>query len=228
MISSRYTYAMATRMLVEAQARAPIAALRGDGSTSSSERQHFPSAGRAGGVSTVNLRYGGEPGVKLYTHVSDQFAPFATRAIAAALAEIGRIERSVFTLEWMLEPDLRHRVQTGLNEGVARNSLARAVFPNRLGQMHDRTCDDQQRRATGCNDVVAAITLWNNVYLAAAVGALRRSGVAVPDDLLRHVWPLGWDHVSLTGDHRRCADKPTALDQLRPLRLERLGARNPA
>ena len=32
--------------------------------------------------------------------------------LAAALAELGRIERTIFTLEWMLEPDLRHRVQT--------------------------------------------------------------------------------------------------------------------
>ena len=343
-------YAMATRMLVEAQARAPIAALWGDGSTSSSDGQHFPSAGRARGVSTVNLRYGGEPGVKFYTHVSDQFSPFATRAIAAtaaeaphvldgllrhggrtpirehhtdtggfsdhvfalcallgyrfaprirdlpekrlyvlesspstptlapliartarlgqiraawpqliqlaasirsgqvsaahavatlaatsrqsalaaALAEIGRIERSIFTLEWMLEPELRHRVQTGLNKGEARNNVARAVFLNRLGQMHDRTHDDQQHRAAGCNLVVAAIILWNTVYLAAAVEALRRSGGDVPDEMLRHVWPLGWDHVSLTGDYRWSADNPKDLDQLRSLRLDRLGAANPA
>ena len=94
--------------------------------------------------------------------------------------------------------------------------------------MHDRTYDDQQHRAAGCNLVVAAITLWNTVYLAAAVEALRRSGVDVPDDLLRHVWPLGWDHVTLTGDYRWSADNPKALDQLRPLRLERLGMANPA
>ena len=120
---------------------------------------------------------------------------------AAALAEVGRIERSIFTLEWMLQPDLRHRVQTGLNKGEARNNLARAVFLNRLGQMHDRTHDDQQHRAAGCNLVVAAIILWNTVYLAAAAEAPRRSGVDAPDELLRHVWPLGWDHVSLTGDY---------------------------
>lgn len=128
----------------------------------------------------------------------------------------------------MLEPDLRHRVQTGLNKGEARNNLARAVFLNRLGQMHDRTYDDQQHPAAGCNLVVAAIILWNTVCLAAAAEALRRSGVDVPDDLLRHVWPLGWDHVSLTGDYRWSADNPKALDQLRPLRLERLGTANPA
>ncbi|PJN92410.1 hypothetical protein CNY89_29980, partial [Amaricoccus sp. HAR-UPW-R2A-40] len=71
---------------------------------------------------------------------------------------------------------------------------------------HVSTYDDQQHRAAGCNLVVAAITLWNTVYLAAAVEALRRSGVDVPDDLLRHVWPLGWDHVTLTGDYRWSAD----------------------
>ncbi|PJN92966.1 hypothetical protein CNY89_24930, partial [Amaricoccus sp. HAR-UPW-R2A-40] len=32
---------------------------------------------------------------------------------------------------------------------------------------HVSTYDDQQHRAAGCNLVVAAITLWNTVYLAA-------------------------------------------------------------
>ena len=43
---------------------------------------------------------------------------------------------------------------------------------------------------------------------AAAVETLRRAGLDVPDDLLRHVWPLGWDHVSLTGDYRCSTDNP--------------------
>lgn len=113
-------------------------------------------------------------------------------------------------------------------KGEARNNLARAVFFNRLGQMHDRTHNDQQHSAAGCNLVVAAIVLWNTVYLAAAVETLRRTGVDVPDDLLRHVWPLGWDHVSLTGDYRWSIDNPKSIDRLRPLRLERLSALTPA
>lgn len=94
--------------------------------------------------------------------------------------------------------------------------------------MRDRTCHDQQHRAAGCNLVAAAIVLWNTVYLTAAVEALRRGGLDVPDGLLRHVWPLGRDHVSLTGDRRWSADNPKGLAQLRPLRLDRLGAANPA
>ena len=30
---------------------------------------------------------------------------------------------------------------------------------------------------------------------------MTRSGNAAPDDLLQHVAPLGWNHISLTGDY---------------------------
>src|SRR3712207_7889834 len=45
---------------------------------------------------------------------------------------------------------------------------------------------------------------------AAAFDALRTRGVAVPPDLVRHVAPLGWEHVGLTGDYVWAADtQPT-------------------
>ena len=42
-------------------------------------------------------------------------------------------------LEWLQGPELRRRVQIGLNKGEAKNALARAVFFNRLGELRDRT-----------------------------------------------------------------------------------------
>jgi TnpA family transposase len=77
-------------------------------------------------------------------------------SLAAALREIGRIERTLFTLEWLQSPDLRRRVQVGLNKGEAKNALARAVFFNRLGELRDRTFENQRYRAraqlgSGCN-----------------------------------------------------------------------------
>ncbi|WP_139157357.1 Tn3 family transposase, partial [Klebsiella pneumoniae] len=58
--------------------------------------------------------------------------------LAKALREIGRIERSLFMLDWFRDPLLRRRVQAGLNKGEARNALARAVFMHRLGEIRDR------------------------------------------------------------------------------------------
>jgi hypothetical protein len=51
---------------------------------------------------------------------------------AAALREIGRIERILFILEWLQSPDLRHRVQVGLNKGEATTRQIRARTPLKL------------------------------------------------------------------------------------------------
>ena len=49
----------------------------GTGRTASSDGQFFPAAGRGEALNLVNARYGAEPGVKAYSHVSDRFSPFA-------------------------------------------------------------------------------------------------------------------------------------------------------
>ena len=107
--------------------------------------------------------------------------------LAVALRELGRIERTLFALDWMQNVELRRRVHIGLNKGEARNSLARAVFLNRLGEIRDRRFENQRYRASGLNLVVAAITLWNTVYLEQAVQALRNSGVEIDEKLLPHL-----------------------------------------
>jgi hypothetical protein len=120
-------------------------------------------------------------------------------------------------LDWLDDPDLRRRTNANLNKGEARNALARAVFFNRLGELRDRTFENQRHRASGLNLIVSAIILWNTVYLERAVRHLRDRNVDVPDALLAHVAPLGWEHVSLTGDYLWGEiDKPR--ERFRPLR----------
>ena len=53
----------------------------------------------------------------------------------------------------------------------------------------------------GLSLITAAIVHWNTVYLDRAVRQLRAQGTTVPDDLLAHVAPLGWEHIGLTGDY---------------------------
>ena len=54
---------------------------------------------------------------------------------------------------------------------------------------------------SGLNLLVAAIILWNTRYLEAAYRELRRQGLPINQDLLRHVAPLGWEYIGLTGDY---------------------------
>jgi TnpA family transposase len=332
------TYTAALASLVEAIHAQPFSALWGDGDTSSSDGQFFKAGGRGEARAEYNARYGSKPGVKFYTHVSDRFAPFHTKVIAAsageaahvldgllhhetslairehytntggaadyvfglchmlgfrfaprirdladrklyvmdgrthyvtlapmiggvahlrtveenwdevlrmaasiragtvapsallrklaafprqnalakALREIGRIERTLFTLDWITDPALRRRSHAGLNKGEARNALARTLFFHRHGEIRDRTFENQCYRASGLNLAVAAVILWNTVYLSRAVAELRSRSETLSDDLLAHIAPLGWEHISFNGDYVWPSEP--LKDTFRPLR----------
>jgi hypothetical protein len=62
--------------MVEASHREPAAAWFGTGQVSSSDGQHFYLGGEGETGGTVNARYGRDPIIKLYTHISDRYAPF--------------------------------------------------------------------------------------------------------------------------------------------------------
>jgi TnpA family transposase len=333
-------YAQALAGLIDAQHRQPLAAHWGSGATSSSDAQFFRAGGRGEVRGLVNLHYGQDPGVKFYTHLSDQFGPFHTKVIAAtaneapyvldgllyhqsslvinehytdtggfsdhvfamcrllgfrfaprirdlkekrlyllpgmtappefaslvagainvrvisdqwvellrlamsikkgtvtasvilrklaayprqnslalALRELGKLERTFFTLQWLQDPDLRRRSHVGLNKGEQQNALRRAVFFNRLGEIRDRSYENQSHRASGLNLLVAAIILWNTTYLQRAVDHLRDQGQHPAPGDLAHLSPLGWEHINLTGDYYWEASPTLGPDQFRPLR----------
>ena len=139
--------------------------------------------------------------------------------LAVALRELGRIERTLFILDWLQNVELRRRVHAGLNKGEARNALARAVFFNRLGEIRDRSFEQQRYRASGLNLITAAIVLWNTVYLERATHAIRDSGKEINDRLLQYLSPLGWEHINLTGDYVWRQSRKVEDGQFRPLRL---------
>ncbi len=336
------TYAAALAAVVDAQHAQPFAAVWGPGSTSSSDGQFFPAGGRGEAMSDYNARQGSEPGSVFYGFISDRFASYYSRVIAAtaseapyvldglmhhesaveihehatdtagavesifalahafgyrfaprirdlgerklyvadramaeglpdavlgglinrttveenwaevlrlaasiragivppsvilkklaafprqnalhrALREMGRLERAIFTCDWLLDPELRRRSNGNLNKGESRHALARAVFFHRLGELRDRTAEAMAHRASGLNLVVNAIVLWNTTYLARAVAYVRGQGVALTDEELSHVAPVRWDHIALTGDYL-WSDVQTPRDRFRPLRTSR-------
>jgi len=63
------------------------------------------------------------------------------------------------------------------------------------------TAQNQQHRASGLALVTAATVPWNTICLGRALEAARRGGDLIPDALLAHLAPLGWQHINLTGEY---------------------------
>ena len=317
-------YERALAALVDAQAALPMSRVWGEGLTSSSDGQFFPAGGTGEAVGLVNAKYGSEPGVKAYAHVSDLYAPYSVRTIPAtaseapyildgllsneagqrvrehyadtggftdhvfavcsvlgyafaprirdlptkrlyafepkaaprtlqpliaqrvradliernwpdilrlaasmslgavvpsqvlrklasyprqndlalALREVGRVERSLFMLRWIADPDLQRRAQTGLNKGEAHHALKRAIAFHRRGEIRDRTTDGQGYRLAALNLLTMLVIWWNTKQLGDAAMQLAEAGSPPDPALLRHVSPLGWEHINLTGEYR--------------------------
>lgn len=145
--------------------------------------------------------------------------------LAHAPRELGKLDRTLFTLDWLLDPELRRRSHVGLNKGEQQNALRRAVFFNRLGEIRDRSYENQRHRASGLNLLVAALILWNTRYLQRAVDYLHEQGHNPAPGDLAHLSPLGWEHINLTGDYHWETSPAWGPDQFRPLRSAQPGLR---
>ena len=317
-------YDRALAMIVEAHAALPMAAFWGQGQSASSDGQFFLANEQGEAMNLINAKYGNVPGLKGYSHVSDQYAPFATQVIPAtvseapyildgllmndagrrvrqhfadtggftdhvfaacallgyrfaprirdlpqkrlyaftpnatpanvralvggkinepliernwpdilrimatiaagivapsqilrklasyprqnelalALREVGRIERTLFMIDWILDAGLQRQAQIGLNKGEAHHALKRAISFHRRGEIRDRSGEGQHYRIAGMNLLAAIIIFWNTMKLGEVVNTRAASGTHIAPDLLAHVSPLGWEHINLTGEYR--------------------------
>ena len=122
--------------------------------------------------------------------------------LAVAFREIGRVERTLFMIEWLLDVDMQRRAGLGLNKGEAHHALKSALRIGRQGEIRDRTPGARHFRIAGMNLLTAIIIYWNTEKLGHAVRERELAGLSTPLDLLVHVSPLGWAHILLTGEYR--------------------------
>jgi hypothetical protein len=98
-------YDRALAMIVEAHAALPMAAFWGQGQSASSDGQFFLATEQGEAMNLINAKYGNVPGLKGYSHVSDQYAPFATQVIPATVSE------APYILDGLLMNDAGRRVR---------------------------------------------------------------------------------------------------------------------
>ncbi|NJP36871.1 Tn3 family transposase [Alkalicoccus luteus] len=139
-------------------------------------------------------------------------------SLATALREMGRIEKTIFILNYISDESLRRKIQRGLNKGEAMNGLARAIFFGKQGELRERTIQHQLQRASALNIIINATSIWNTLHLTKAV-EYQKQASSFNEELLHHMSPLGWEHINLLGEYHFNSEKAISLDSLRPLKL---------
>lgn len=139
-------------------------------------------------------------------------------SLATALREMGRIEKTIFILDYISNESYRRKIQKGLNKGEFMNALARAIFFGKRGELRERELQDQLQRASALNIIINAICVWNTTYLQKAIDHLKSTS-QFDEGLLKHIAPLGWEHINLLGEYKFDLKSAPESDNLRPLNL---------
>ena len=138
--------------------------------------------------------------------------------LAQALAEFGRIEKTLHMLNYIDDEGRRRAILTQLNRGEGRHSLARAVFHGKRGELRQRYREGQEDQLGALGLVVNIIILWNTVYMDAALEQLRKQGFLVRDEDVARLSPLIYGHINLLGRYLFTVHEGVARGELRPLR----------
>lgn len=91
------------------------------------------------------------------------------RCSADPWREVGRVERTLFMMDWALNADMQRRAQIGLNKGEAHHALKNAQRIGRQGEIRDRSAESLHCRIAALNLLAAIVIYWNTARLGQAV-----------------------------------------------------------
>ena len=138
--------------------------------------------------------------------------------LAQALAEFGRIDKTLHTLNYIDDETRRRATLLQLNRGEGRHSLARAMFHGKRGELRQRYREGQEDQLGALGLVVNAVVLWNTIYLDAALAQLRREGYPIHDADVVRLSPLIHEHINMLGRYSFSVPEAVSRGELRPLR----------
>ena len=133
------TYRAALARTIEALHREPAAAWFGTGQVSTSDGQHFYLDGEGETGGKVNAHYGRDPIVKLYTHISDRYAPFHVKVITGTAGEAIHVLDGLVNHDSAIDILAHHTDGGGVSDHVfAAMYLLGVKFQPRMSSPNDR------------------------------------------------------------------------------------------
>ncbi|KTD50969.1 transposase [Legionella quateirensis] len=119
---------------------------------------------------------------------------------------------------YLHDESFRRQTLVQLNLGEGRHSLGRAVFHGKRGELHQRYRAGQEDQLGALGLVLNIITLWNTIYMDAAINQLRQEGFLVLDEDVARLSAYGYGHINMLGRYSFAMPDEVKRGELRPLR----------
>ncbi|SIY29273.1 TnpA transposase [Shigella sonnei] len=138
--------------------------------------------------------------------------------LTQAIIEVGRINKTLYLLNYIDDEDYRRRILTQLNRGESRHAVARAICHGQKGEIRKRYTDGQEDQLGALGLVTNAVVLWNTIYMQAALDHLRAQGETLNDEDIARLSPLCHGHINMLGHYSFTLAELVTKGHLRPLK----------
>jgi TnpA family transposase len=139
-------------------------------------------------------------------------------ALGRALAEYGRISKTLHLLHVIDDESYRRQILIQLNRQEGRHSLARVTFHGKKGELRQPYREGQEDQLGALGLVVNTIALWNTRYMDLALDQLRAAGNVLWDGDIERLSPLVHEHINLHGRYYCGLTEALQRGELRALR----------
>jgi TnpA family transposase len=137
--------------------------------------------------------------------------------LAKAIIDAGRINKTLYLLNYINDKDYRRRILTQLNRGEERHSVARTIFYGQRGEMRKSYREGQEDQLGALGLVLNATVLWNTIYMESALNHLENQSVKMDDNLIQRLSPLLHQHINVLGHYSFTLSEQIEKGKLRPL-----------
>lgn len=138
-------------------------------------------------------------------------------SLAQAIIEAGRINKTLYLLNYIDDEDYRRRILIQLNRGEGRHSVARTICYGQRGEIRKRYREGQEDQLGALGLVTNALILWNTIYMQAALDHLREQAVVIHEEDETRLSPLVYGHVNMLGHYSFTLADIVRRGKLRPL-----------
>lgn len=138
-------------------------------------------------------------------------------SLSKAIKEVGRINKTIYLLNYIDNQDYRRKVLTQLNRGESRHSIARALCYGKRGEIRKRYKEGQENQLGALGLVTNAVVLWNTIYMQKSLNFLKTKNVKIKEDDLKRLSPLVYKHINMLGHYSFDIEDKFMQGKLRPL-----------
>ena len=122
-------------------------------------------------------------------------------SLARAIIDVGRINKTIYLLNFIENKEYRRRILTQLNRGEGRHAVARIICHGQRGEIKKRYREGQEDQLGALGLVTNAVVLWNTLYMDSALNHMQDKGLSIKQEDISRLSPLQHSHINVLGHY---------------------------